>query len=89
MITITRVVTRPNGAILHLDAWPYKLAIIGCTCSPEVGQRVIHATRLPSGIYEVGDDSALITSAASGHAGMIRCYRREGLRLYERNGEES
>lgn len=75
--TITRIVRRPNGCILHLDAYPHKLGIIRATHTPAVGERVS------------GDaGTAHIWHGQEGEGGMIACYRREGLRLYERSGDE-
>lgn len=74
--TITRIVTRRNGALLHLDGYPNKLGIIAPKHVPEVGQRVS------------GDDSSVqIWHGQEGEGGMIACYERRGLRLYERSGE--
>ena len=74
---IVRIGQRPNGVILYLDAYPGKLGIVAPTHAPEVGQRV-----------RGGEDSVLITAAADGEAGMIASYRRVGLALYERGGED-
>lgn len=73
--TITRVRQRPNGVVVYFDAYPGKLGIIGPCARAEVGQRV-----------EASANGALVGPGRAGVGGEIASYRREGLRLYSRNG---